>query len=207
MGEPRRILAVGAHPDDLELGCGGTLAKLAASGARIRAIVLSRGERGLPSGSNLDRLDETCRALGLLGVQDVVTADFPDTRFAEALTDMIAFLESEIRSFVPERLYTMDDGDRHQDHRTVHRASLVAARSVPQVLTYETPSSGADFVPHYFEELGRWLDVKLEAIAAHESQRHREYMHPDRLRAAAMFRGQQAGTGPSEGYAVMKLVA
>jgi LmbE family N-acetylglucosaminyl deacetylase len=73
------ILAIGAHPDDIELGCGGSLAKLARAGSRIHALVLSRGGRGCHAG--VDRSDESHRALRRLGVAEVIQQDFPDTRF------------------------------------------------------------------------------------------------------------------------------
>ena len=211
IGGPLRVLAVGAHPDDVELGWGGTLAKLAASGAAVRAVVLSRGERGVERGCNLDRMGETREALHRLGIDDVRFGDFPDTRFAERLNELIAFLETQIADFAPFRLYTMHGRDRHQDHRTVFDASRVAARSIAEVLLYETPSSGTDFAPSFFEPVDDYLPAKLDAIAAHESQRSRPYMQPDHLTALARVRGYQAGhhagTGACEAYEIMRLVA
>ena len=204
---PARVLAVGAHPDDLEIGCGGTLAKLRERGAMVRAVVLSQGRDGLPVGSNVDRLGETQAALSELGIDDLVFADFPDRHFGDHLNAIIAFLEEQIAEFAPQRLYTMHGGDRHQDHRCVFEASQVAARCVAQVLLYETPSSSADFAPSYYEQIEAWLDAKLAALAAHESQAHRAYMHPDQARSQAVFRGRQVGCGPCEGYTVLKMVA
>ena len=87
MTQVRKVLALGAHPDDLELGCGATLAKLMNAGAQVRAVMFSRGRVGAASG--FDRAAETRTALASLGVHDVHVHDFPDTRLHEHLNDLI----------------------------------------------------------------------------------------------------------------------
>lgn len=109
------VLAIGAHPDDIELGCGGSLAKLAAQGVHVHALVLSRGERGNQGGH--DRGAETRQALQALGVQKIVQTEFCDTRLAESLPDLVAVIENACDRFAPQRVYTMFREDRHQDHR------------------------------------------------------------------------------------------
>jgi LmbE family N-acetylglucosaminyl deacetylase len=123
------ILAIGAHPDDIELGCGGSLAKLARAGARIHALVLSRGGRGCHAG--IDRSDESHRALRRLGVTEVIQQDFPDTRFPACRNDIVAVIEQACAQIAPHRVYTMCGEDHHQDHRTVHEASIIACRQHP----------------------------------------------------------------------------
>src|SRR2546427_789520 len=116
------ILAIGAHPDDIELGCGGSLAKLARAGSRIHALVLSRGGRGCHAG--IDRSEESHRALRRLGVAEVIQKDFPDTRFPACRNDIIASIEQACAVIGPGRVYTMCGEDHHQDHRTVHEAMV-----------------------------------------------------------------------------------
>jgi len=196
------ILALGAHPDDLELGCGATLAKLAASGATIRAVVLSDGGRG----GSPDRCDESRAALESLGVQEVVFHRFQDTRLHESLTGLIECLERHVAEVSPDRVYTMFDGDRHQDHRAVYEASIVACRSVPQLLGYETPSSYPNFVPRVFEPVDEYMNHKVTAIKMHASQQARLYMQEVKVLAAAHFRGVQVNLGQTEGFVPYKLV-
>jgi LmbE family N-acetylglucosaminyl deacetylase len=199
-----KILALGAHPDDLELGCGATLAKLVSRGAAVRAVIFSRGQAG--AGAEADREAETRVALGLLGIEDVHAHDFPDTRLHQHLNELIAVAERHVREFGPQRVYTMFNGDRHQDHRTVHEASIVACRRVPQILGYETPSSYPNFVPTVFEPVDEFIDRKIEAIKVHESQGARLYMHEEKIRSAAHFRGVQVDLGQTEGFIPYKLV-
>lgn len=208
MKEIGSVLALGAHPDDLELGCGATLAKLAAEGAAITAVIFSAGDRGGDPGgeSGFDRAQETRKALEMIGVRSVVQHRFPDTRLHECLNDLIAMIEEEVRNVEPDRVYTMFDGDRHQDHRAVYQASAVACRGVPQVLGYETPSSYPNFIPTVFEPVDDFIEVKVAALKLHESQGGRLYMHEEKIRSAAHFRGVQVDLGQTEGFIPYKLI-
>jgi len=204
MDSVRTILALGAHPDDLELGCGATLAKLCADGAQIRAVIFTDGSKGAPSG--WDRAQETRSALGRLGVDDVHFHAFEDTRLHEQLNELIAAVERHVTELSPDRVYTMFDGDRHQDHRAVYQASAVACRRVSQILGYETPSSYPNFVPTVFEPVDDFIERKVEALREHRSQGDRLYMHEEKIRSAAHFRGVQVDLGQTEGFIPYKLV-
>jgi LmbE family N-acetylglucosaminyl deacetylase len=184
-------LALGAHPDDLELGCGATLAKLVARGCQVHAVIFTDGSKGGSAGQ--DRGRETRAGLAVLGVTAVTVHDFPDTRLHEHLNGLIATIEQHVSSIQPDRVYTMFERDRHQDHRAVYEASVVACRSVPQLLGYETPSSYPNFVPTVFEPV-------------HKSQGSRLYMQEEKIRSAAHFRGVQVDLGQTEGFIPYKLV-
>jgi LmbE family N-acetylglucosaminyl deacetylase len=204
MDKVTTILAFGAHPDDLELGCGATLAKLVEAGAQVRAVIFSQGDVGASPGS--DRAAETRSALNSLGVQDIHVHNFPDTRLHEHLNDLIAAMQVHVRETAPDRLYTMFKEDRHQDHRAVYQASVVACRRVPQILAYETPSSYPNFIPTVFEQVADYMERKVEALKLHQSQAERLYMNEDMIRSAAHFRGVQVELGRAEGFIPYKLV-
>lgn len=203
MTQVRRVLALGAHPDDLELGCGATLAKLMNAGAQVRAVIFSRGRVGAASG--FDRAAETRTALASLGVHDVHVHDFPDTELHERLNDLIETIEVHVREVEPDRVYTMFKDDRHQDHRAVYQASAVACRRAPQLLAYETPSSYPNFVPTVFERVDDYMELKVEALKLHASQAERQYMNEDMVRSAAHFRGVQVELGRAEGFFPYKI--
>ena len=204
MQDVTRILALGAHPDDLELGCGATLAKLVARGVHVTAVILSDG--GLGAQLEFDRTRETRDALTSLGVQEIVQHSFPDTRLHQHLNDLIATIEQHVREIAPQRVYTMFHDDRHQDHRAVYQASAVACRRVAQILAYETPSSYPNFVPTVFEPVDDYIERKVEALKLHKSQGDRLYMHEEKIRSAAHFRGVQVDLGQTEGFIPYKLV-
>jgi LmbE family N-acetylglucosaminyl deacetylase len=200
----KTVLALGAHPDDLELGCGATLAKLSASGVAVHAVVFSDGREGGPAG--FDRAAETRSALEALRVASVTQHDFVDTRLHESLNELIACIEEHVRKLVPDRVYTMFHLDRHQDHRTVHEASVVACRQVRQILGYETPSSYPNFTPTVFEPIDDFIEAKVEALKLHVSQGDRLYMKQEKIRSAAHFRGVQVDLGQTESFIPYKLV-
>jgi len=198
------VLAVGAHPDDIELGCGGSLAKLAQAGARVEAVVFSQGRRG--NLSDADRAAETQTALAKIGVSKVTAYDFEDTQLWRHVSEMIEVLDRHIAELAPDRVYTMFQLDRHQDHRAVYEASAISCRRVPQLLGYETPSSYPNFMPTVFEHIEDHLEAKVAALLCHSSQGDRLYMQQDKIRAAAHFRGAQIDLGPSEGFIAYKMV-
>jgi LmbE family N-acetylglucosaminyl deacetylase len=96
--------------------------------------------------------------------------------------------------------------DRHQDHRAVYEASVVACRQVPQLLGYETPSSYPNFMPTVFEAIGDELEAKIAALKCHGSQGERLYMQQEKIRSAANFRGAQVDRGPCEGFVPYKMI-
>jgi LmbE family N-acetylglucosaminyl deacetylase len=204
MHEIRTVLALGAHPDDLELGCGASLAKLSARGVAVHAVIFSDGKLGGPSGA--DRTLEARNALDSLGVATITQHAFADTRLHETLNDIIALTEGHVRTVVPDRVYTMFHLDRHQDHRTVHEASMVACRGVPQIFGYETPSSYPNFMPTVFEPIDEFMGAKLDALKFHVSQGDRLYMQEQKIRSAAHFRGVQVDLGQTESFIPYKLV-
>lgn len=205
MKTPARILAIGAHPDDIELGCGGSIAKLIRQGAHVRTLVLSQGHRG--ADSKFDRISETNEALRLLGVEDLHFAELTDTRMHDHFNELITLIEQHVKEFNPDRVYTMFEHDRHQDHRTVFEATIVACRGVRQILSYETPSSWPNFNPVVFEELAQEdMDVKIDALKCHLSQAYRDYTQRGHLSVSANFRGQQIGLGMAEGFIPYKFV-
>ena len=187
IGPLRTILAIGAHPDDIELGCGGSLAKHVQAGATVEAVVFSKGRRGALT--QTDRAAETEAALGTLGITRITIYDFEDTQLWRHVTDLIEILERHVAALEPDRVYTMFQHDRHQDHRAVYEASAISCRSVRQVFGYETPSSYPNFVPNAFETIEDHLETKVNALRCHASQGDRLYMQEEKIRSAAHFRG------------------
>ncbi|HBC0336528.1 TPA: PIG-L family deacetylase [Salmonella enterica subsp. enterica serovar Napoli] len=204
------ILAIGAHPDDIELGCGASLARYSDEGYHVVAVVMTKGEKG--GDENTDRHYEALHALESLGCKQVFLFHFEDTRISLCIDKMINSLEDVIYNHISStvkivRAYTMHKSDRHQDHRSVHYASIVACRSISQILCYETPSIHNDFNPQIFESITEELfSRKLYALSFHKSQSYRRYMQEEELRTVAKFRGIQAGCELSEGFVVHKIV-
>ncbi|MBT0994114.1 response regulator [Cellulomonas sp. DKR-3] len=176
------VLAVGAHPDDVEIGVGATLAAHRAAGDTLVVLTLSPGTVG---GDADARRQEAMDAAGVVGAR-LFLHDFADTRLDPA-DGLITAVEETIAQVRPTVVYTHSAHDRHQDHRAVHQAVQVAARQVATLACYQSPSSTIDFRPTRFVTVDGFLDAKLAMLAAHVSQSHRDYMDPDAVRATARY--------------------
>jgi LmbE family N-acetylglucosaminyl deacetylase/ActR/RegA family two-component response regulator len=177
------VLAVGAHPDDVEIGIGGLLLRHAAQGHAVTVLTLTGGEAG---GSVAVRIAESQRAAELLSAR-LVHADLQDASLSEGGAT-IATIKGVVDEVHPTTLYTHTIHDVHQDHRNVHNASLVAARGVPKVFCYQAPSTSVEFHPTRFVAIDEYLERKLEVIEAYASQvAVRHYLDPELLRATARY--------------------
>ncbi len=177
-----RILAIGAHPDDIETGAAGLLQR-ATDGF---VLVASHGERGGPGDQ---RRREACAAWSMLGASGRVLGH-PDTCIpAPAL---VPDIERVIREFRPDMILTTSPNDAHQDHAAVSAATLIAARDwCGTILGYCTPSAAEHFRPDWFVSLdAQAMAVKQELVACHASQANRPYLAASYLEAAGRYWAQ-----------------
>jgi LmbE family N-acetylglucosaminyl deacetylase len=206
-----RILAVGAHPDDIELGCGGTLALFKKYGHQVYTIVLTRGE-----GSGDPNLREKeCRlAAATIGIDQVVFASLVDTKITDGI-ETITAVESQISKLAPDIVLTHSPKDVHQDHRNTYLASLTAARRIGRVLLYESPAALTEgFSPQLFVDISPVIEVKMKALAAYYSQAMKPYMNgvsdpndpASAVAGLARFRGFQAGLPLAEAFEVSRYI-
>jgi LmbE family N-acetylglucosaminyl deacetylase len=183
------VLAVGAHPDDVEIGVGGILAAHRAAGDQVVILTLSRGARG---GEAADRQSESLRSAELLGAR-LFLEDLVDTEITNT-GPTVAIIERVVREVNPTIVYTHSAHDRHQDHRAVHEATLVATRAVGTVACFQSPSSTVDFRPTRFVSIDGFTDRKLELIACFASQTDiRKYLEPDFVLATARYWSRYGG--------------
>jgi LmbE family N-acetylglucosaminyl deacetylase len=176
------VLAIGAHPDDVEIGVGATLAAHASAHDRLVILTLSGGAVG---GETVVRHQEAQAAADVVGAR-LIHLDFEDTHLNPA-GGVIAAIEEVVAEHVPDRIYTHSAHDRHQDHRAVIEAVQIAARRVPGLWCYQSPSCTVDFQPNRFIDVTGFVDTKLRMLAAYASQSHRDYMQPDMVRATARY--------------------
>ncbi|HEY6101378.1 MAG TPA: tetratricopeptide repeat protein [Anaeromyxobacter sp.] len=197
------VLAIGAHPDDIELGTAGFLIKLKDSGARVYGLTLTRGELG---GDPEKRPREAQKATSFIGLDGYWVLDFPDTRLGEHIPALRAAIEAKIREIDATMVLTHSDVDVHGDHRAVNTATREAARAVPTVLSYEDVSTSKDFDPNYFVDITGYVDDHLRAVSFHRSQSGRTYMDPDVIRGRAAHRGMQIGTSFAMAFRTLNVV-
>ena len=198
---PRRALAIGAHPDDIEIACGGTLAKMIDAGYEVAGLVLTRGEQG---GNGQRRPLEARNGANFLGLKQINVFSFEDTCLEEQSHEILAAIEDAILQFQPDIILTHSPHDHHQDHVAVYEATLRASRNHSTLLCYESPSTTRDFVPSLFVDISQYIDMKVESIRIHSDQRAKPYLHPERVLGVALFRGGQAKTHAAEGFEIVR---
>jgi len=198
------VLAIGAHPDDIELGCAGFILKLKASGAQVHGLTLTRGERGTDRPEA--RPEESARAARFLGLDGLTVLDLPDAGLQDRVGDVKAAIEAKVKALRPSIVLTHSDVDVHGDHRAVHAATREAARGVPTVLCYEDVSTTERFQPNLFVDISQYLDDHLRACALHATQSQRTYMDPEVIKGRAAHRGLQGGAQYALAYRSMVLV-
>ncbi|MGF7236672.1 MAG: PIG-L deacetylase family protein, partial [Frankia sp.] len=186
----QRVLAVGAHPDDVEIGVAGILIANRAAGNETAVLTLTCGAEG---GERAERAREARAAAEHLGAE-LYLRDLTDTEISEG-QPTVAVIEEVIEAFDPTIVYTHSVHDNHQDHRNTSLASTVACRKVPRLYCYQSPSATVDFRPTLFVGIDDYLDGKMKAIETYSSQYAiREYLEPDLIRATARYWGR---LGPS----------
>ena len=196
------VLAVGAHPDDIELGCGGTVSAASKLGKKVIAVFMSKGEH---SGDPEVRHNESIEALSLLGVKEVYFGDFPDTEIP-CSRQAIDFLEAFYTKNKPETILTHTVNDIHQDHRQVGWASVSAFRNAPRLLAYETPRVTPAFSPTYFVDITNCVNDKWTALKCHLSQKTKRYITYESMVNLASFRGSQVSLPAAEAFEVVRYV-
>ncbi len=185
---PRRALAIGAHPDDIEFGAGGTLAKWAANGCDVSLVVLTDGSKGSWDQSTDQReliavreneQRAAARALGAQSTFFVRAVDGELTRTDEIVRDVCAL----IRDLKPDVVFGHDPWKRyriHPDHRAAGWITLDALVAARDHLFFEglntpphRPTRVLLFEPdevHHIEDIEDSIDAKIEALLCHESQ-------------------------------------
>ena len=194
------VLAVGAHPDDVEIGAGGTLSAHSARGDEVVVLTLSHGAVG---GDAAVRTSEAQASAAILGAR-LVLLDLEDTRIPEG-GPSVEGIEAVVQDVAPTVVYTHSLHDLHQDHRATHHATLVAVRRVPRVYCFESPSSTVAFQPTRFVPIDRELPAKLRAVAAFRSQTAKvDYLAPDLLEATARYWSRHADGRYAEPFEVIR---
>lgn len=200
----KRVLALAPHPDDMEIGCAGTLAAYAARGAETCLFVATAGEIGGEAAVRKREQEESAR---LLGVRRVFWGGFPDTHLPDHANALLASLEEAMREVQPDLVLVNHCQDTHQDHRTLGEVANSVTRYVPNVLAYETPSS-EEFQPTVFMDIHDTLAVKLKALEAHTSQVEQTHVHLSIIEialATAHFRGVQGKLSCAEAFMPIRM--
>ncbi len=198
------ILAIGAHPDDIEFGCGGTLIKYSQKGHNVFLMILTLGEMGGDGGV---RKGEQLASSKILGAKEVYFGKYKDTKLPLD-QGLIASIEKILKIVKPDFIFVNYFDDTHQDHRHLAQATISATRYIRNVLLYEVPTT-QNFSPNVFVNIEDVLKEKLAALQAHNSQVLKTNIEDlpitEIAKSSANFRGIQGRVKYAEGFISVRL--
>jgi LmbE family N-acetylglucosaminyl deacetylase len=190
------VLAVGAHPDDIELGCGATLLAHGRRGDRLGMLVMTTGEQGPQAARS--RVLEQEDAAAILGAE-LLWGTFEDGAVPEG-RPAIDVIQDAVKAFEASVVYTHFPNDTHQDHRATAVATLAACRRLGRVLMYEAPTS-VGFAPSMFVDIKGFVEDKVQVLRAHVSQVLKNgLVDLEAIEAQARYRGFQARVREAEAF-------
>ena len=218
-----RVLAVGCHPDDLEIACGGTLRKYVEQGAEVHMCHVANGNQGHvviePEPLRVMRTLEAERSGAILGAKQVINLDVPDVevnsrdwRVTDAMADIV-------RSVRPDVIITHNPDDYMLDHCETsiiatngsfwsglsHRERKYDAYSSFIPVFFMDTLAGVNFQPTHYVDITNQIDTKIKALECHESQlkwmlEHDNIDFADMVRTCSKYRGYQCGVAYAEGF-------
>ncbi len=210
-------LVIAPHGMDEALGCGGTMARLAAARTKVDTLVLFGDGTGLEA----QRRPASAAAAAILGSSPPQFAGFPENRSDTiALVEIVGVIERALASLQPTELYVPHGGNLNIDHQTAYRAALTAARPVPtlsiaSIFSYEVlsstdwaPPSPTAFQPTRFVDISATLDKKLAALKCYAAEM-RGPPHSrsfEGVEALAQSRGFSMGLAAAEAFMVARQI-
>ena len=195
------ILAVGAHPDDIEFGCFGTLAKLSKD-TSIHFIILSAGEL---SGPKNKRIQECKQSAKLLNAK-LTLLDYSDGGIPVD-AEIIDKLKGYVEKIAPDTVFTLYPQDTHQDHRNTSKLTISSCKNVNEVLFYEVPSTEKEFHPNVFYDVTDYFHLKEKGLRCHKTQRKKPYLNLAAIQGLARYRAYQCGRdGLFEAFYLYRLI-
>ena len=213
----QNVLAIGAHPDDVEFGCSGTLIRHSHSGDNVTVLVMTNsasvdGTTGMTIRTH-DQLNKETNEAAERMEADLRFLDFRDLHVPFSF-DSVSGIEKIIKELNVDIMYTHWAGDSNQDHIATYKASVAAARYVKNVFCYEQipipRHTENEMKPTMYSDITREFEGKLLVAKSHDSQLKKYaaagFNVLENLETLAKFRGIQAGVEYAEAFQVIKTV-
>ena len=199
------VVAIGAHPDDLEIGLGGTLAKLQRDGARVIMAVAS-----IPKDFET-RLAEAKRGAEILGCELKILMPDGPKRIEDIKTcELVGLLDGLVREYEPAAVFTHSSADFHNDHLLIYNACLPTQRLAYFDLFSYHPTNCRPvpiaFHPRAYVDISDTIDAKMHAISAHASQFGGRGLDTEMYREFAHVQGRMIGVPYAEGLDVNRMI-
>ncbi len=200
----KRVLFLGAHPDDIELGCGALIHHIVPL-SDVLCVTLSDNQKN-PLLTNV--VNEAYKSMAILGVpRDCVQfGPFTTRVFPQDRQEILEFLLRLRSQYRPEIIFVHSNQDVHQDHLTVAEEALRAFRGIT-VLGFDVVRSSYGFFPHFLAEVNeKDVEAKIEALAQYETYRDKYYFNRELTRSILVRHGALAEREYAEGFEIMRIV-
>ena len=200
----KRVLFLGAHPDDIELGCGALIHHIAPI-SDLLCVTLSDNQKN-PLLKNL--VNETHRSMTILGVPKdrVVFGPFTTRVFPHERQEILEYLLQLRSDFKPDIIFVHSRQDVHQDHLTIAEEALRAYRGIT-VLGFDVVRSSHGFFPHFLVEVDEQdVDAKIRALSQYETYRDKYYFDCELTRSILVRHGALAELQFAEGFDILRIV-
>jgi LmbE family N-acetylglucosaminyl deacetylase len=200
----RKLLFLGAHPDDIELGCGALLSNIGHR-AEVLCVTLSDNQKN-PALQNL--VDEHYRSMAVLGIerQKIVLGPFETRNFPRDRQEILEFLFELNRSYKPEVVFAHTESDIHQDHSVTTVEALRAFRGTT-VLGYDVLRSSYGFFPNFLVEVTEEdVEKKVRSLLEYGTYCDKYYFTPDVIRSTLIRHGALAERPFAEGFNILRII-
>lgn len=201
------VLALGAHPDDIEFSSGATIKRMVDEGAIVHWAVFSPCIKSLPPGSEHDRLfKEMRKSATIFGINPnhIYTYQFEVRLFTKTRQDILEEMMDLRRNIQPDIVLLPNSVDVHQDHQVIHNEGVRAFKNTC-LLGYELPWNDLELKNQFYVKLDeKHLKSKIDAIACYQSQTSRFYHEPNFYYSLATVRGTQISTRYAESFEVLR---
>jgi LmbE family N-acetylglucosaminyl deacetylase len=198
------VLFLGAHPDDIELGCGALIHHISGI-SQVTCVTLSDNQLN-PELKNV--VAEQRRSLTILGVapERILYGPFVTRIFPQARQEILEYFLRLRAEIEPEVIFVHSNQDVHQDHQTMTQEALRAFRGIT-LLGFDVVRSSYGFFPHFLVEVQeKDVDAKIEALAQYETYRGKYYFNSELTRSIMIRHGALAETAYAEGFDILRIV-
>lgn len=200
----KRVLFIGAHPDDIELGAGALIHQIVPN-CEVLCLTLSDNQKNPMLGKVVAELQASMNILGVpldrVIVEKFTTREFPDMR-----QEILEYLLKIRREFKPEIVFVHSRADIHQDHNVTTEEALRAYRGT-SVLGFDVVRSSYGFFPHFLVKVNADdVEKKIEALSQYKTYTDKYYFDPALLKATMVRHGALAESTYAEGFDILRIV-
>lgn len=203
----KKILAIGAHPDDIEMGCSGLIRQFTDIGARVWTTTMSKCDDQFTDEEKGKLVEECSNSSHILGIHKTLLNDFPNKELPEHRIEIMDIFNNLQKEIKPDLILIPSLNDPHQDHSEVANCAVRTFRGIETILQYEILRHGSfTFTPTLFVDISDYIETKVKALCCYKSQvSRRAYFDEESFRALARTRGAQSGYTYAEGFVIYKM--